>query len=58
MAETEYFQKQAAERWQEIMKLSFILGYFKGELKGKGYTEEQVKKLEQDAVDAYKQNWT
>ena len=56
--EMEYFQKQAGEHWQKIMELSFVLGYFKGELRGKGYTSEQLDKLEKDALQAYKENWT
>ena len=53
----EYYQEKANEHWQKVMELSFILGYFKGELRGKGYTSEQIDKLEKDAVEAYNKNW-
>lgn len=53
----EAYEGQAKEHWEKLLEYCFILGYFKGELKGKGYTEEQVKKLEQDAIEAYNKNW-
>jgi hypothetical protein len=53
----EYFQKQAGEHWQKIMELTFILGYFKGELRSQGYTSEHLDKLEKDAIKAYNETW-
>ena len=53
----ELYEGQAKEHWEKLLESCFVLGYFKGELKSKGYTEEQVKKLEQDAIEAYNKNW-
>ena len=55
--ERNWLQEDRDRLWAQLMELSFVLGYFKGELKGKGYTEEQVVKLEQDAKADYLRNW-
>jgi hypothetical protein len=53
----DYVKKERDRLWAQVMELSFVLGYFKGELRGRGYTSEQLTKLEQDAKSDYDKNW-
>jgi len=46
-----FWQKEAGERWKKVCELSYVVGYLKGELRSKGYTSEQLDKLEKDAVE-------
>ena len=46
-----FWKKEADERWKDICRLSYVVGYLKGELRSKGYTTEQLDKLEKDAIE-------
>ena len=53
----ELYKGQTEEYWQKLLETTFVVGYLKGELRGKGYTEEQLTKLENDAIACYHKNW-
>ena len=53
----ELYKGQTEEYWQKLLEITFVVGYLKGELRGKGYTEEQLTKLENDAIEAYNKNF-
>ena len=53
----ELYKGQTEEYWQKLLESTFVVGYLKGELRGKGYTEEELTKLENDAIACYKRNF-
>ena len=53
----ELYKGQTEEYWQKLLETTFVVGYLKGELRGRGYTEEQLNKLENDAIEAYNKNF-
>lgn len=49
-----FYKGQAEEHWQKLVEACYVIGYLKGELRSKGYTSEQLDKLEQDARDYHR----